>query len=59
MLEIHVMLRDAAKAFALAGGFINTAISISICAVDIIYLLQIIAIPFNLNEIAKNTRRGR
>lgn len=59
MFEIHVMLRDSAKAFALAGGFINTAISMVIYAVDIWYLIHLISIPFYMRDIARNARRGR
>ena len=59
MFEIHKILFEASKAFALGEGFINTIISMFLYAFDIWYLMHLFSIPFYLRDIAKNTGRGR
>ena len=58
MFEIHVMLRDSAEAFALAGGA-GYIIRMFLYALDIWYLMHLFRIPFYIRDIAKNTGRGR
>ena len=59
MFEVYKWLFDAAKAYCLEGGFVNTVIGCIFFALAIWYLMHLINIPFYLKEIAKNTRRTR
>lgn len=57
MIEIHEWLYDAANAYWIAGGFINTCIGCAIFLMDIWYMIHVFSIPFCIYEIARNTRR--
>lgn len=59
MFEVHEWLYDAAKAYWVAGGFINTCIGYALFLLDIWYLMHLISIPFYVRDIARNTRRVR
>lgn len=59
MFEVYKWLYDVAKAYWLAGGFLNTLIGYIFFGLAIWYLMHLINIPFYLKEIAKNTRRAK
>ena len=59
MFEVYRWLYDAAKAYWLAGGFLNYLIGCILFVLAIVYLIYLVNIPFYLAEIAKNTRRNR